>query len=190
MTEPRLSLMSKLKVIYTALILSVITILLSCSRSKDEGVLSKEGDNYSFVSLRRFTINGLDLITSKDSMVGILGKPDKQVFNFSKRDTLQTIYYFISDSEIGYGIIRDSVVFSHAIFKNESLVIKNEIGSFSDKTKLDIMKLVFSDSYDNRVYNKDEEVLFLKIEELEGAWIRLIFVKGFLNSIYFDYPNL
>lgn len=158
----------------------------SCSK-KREIETESFNDEYSLMSLKRFTINGLNLIANRDSMVSILGMPSKESANYASNDTLRTIYYFFNGAEVAFTVKGDSVIFSHAFFESENYAIENDIGSFSARTKLDVMKLVFPESYESRTRSDDKDMLYLKIGELEGSWIRLEFVKGFLVGLHFDF---
>jgi hypothetical protein len=163
-----------------------LIIIFSCQSNKEK-LAGTFLERYSSVSIETFTINGLKLITDRDSMVLMMGRPNKEVLYYHVSDTLKTIFYFLGDCEVAFSPINDLIVFSHAFFESSDFVLTNKIGKFTSETKLEAMKVVFPESYNGKVRISDKDILYIRVVELENATVRMEFVQGFLYAVHFDY---
>lgn len=164
----------------------VVLILFSCSNRNNENSVSEPSEKNDEILANQFLINGLNLRSKKSLLVSLFGNPDKESSLISSKDTLTSLYYFYGSSEIAFIPNRDSIFFSHALFKDSVQIIKNEYGSFSNKTKLDVMKVLFPDSYNSRSKRDHVETLYLRLQKSD-SWLRLEFTNGYLSAIFHDF---
>lgn len=167
-----------------------LTLFCCSNETKQVEVQQPQDEGYSSVELAYFTLNDLPFVTSYDSLIEFLGMPDKDATNYSKQDTLQTLYYHLDGSEISFTQDHDRVVLSYVEFgQNSNYVLENKYAKFSRNTRLDPFKVLFNDSVEKRSVRGEVSTIYLKVEEYSKTWIRLEFESDQLKWIHFDFPT-
>ncbi|MDH5382425.1 MAG: hypothetical protein OEW75_16335 [Cyclobacteriaceae bacterium] len=174
------------------LIVLAIGIMSSCGNSiesSNDSDKQQQIEKYTEIGLYDFKLNGISLITTRDSLIIKWGMPNKESSFYFSSDTITTLYYFMHESEVSFRVKKDSVIFSKAMFEDDSLVIKNSYANFSNKTKLHPMVLLFPESFDYLKKIDNKKTIHVKLNDVESAWLRLEFLNDNLKVIHFDYAH-
>jgi len=152
--------------------------------SLENEVRSKES---STIELAYFTIEGLNLVTSRELMLKKFGEPNNEAIHRHELGTLHTIYYNIENAEIAFEQKNGIVYFSYIEFTDSSeFILKNKYALFSKETKYDPFNLLFHDSVINEISHNGRKRISVKVIDRKNSWIRFEFEGEKLKSINFD----